>query len=353
MLRTPSVTRRAALVASTSLLLFSACGEDETTGPPAGNGGAALNEIVTTAPINASSNDSLVYYSLSTNAIVPRTGSWDIALRRYEIRLNGGVTGSGGVTGLNIANNKTATSAQVLAFTGDNTRPAFDSLRAAQIPADTSFKSDRLFANPNGYLNLAGVPTANTSAYWKVKTATGAFALMRVTAITLNPQFALTSVSFETRTQTGTTLGAPQAFTVPTAGTLVNVSIATGGAVTANGCNWDVVITPASYQLGVNAACSAGTNPGPASPNFAAATSASDATEYVPYLAALTGPVPNSITDTSAPFRYNLSGDNRLSPSFNTYLVKNGPRVYKLQVLGYYSAAGASGYPTLRFARIQ
>jgi hypothetical protein len=33
--------------------------------------------------------------------------------------------------------------------------------------------------------------------------------------------------------------------------------------------------------------------------------------------------------------------------------VKVGSRVYKLQLINYYSAGGASGHPTIRFAPVE
>src|SRR5262249_12004047 len=149
------------------------------------------------------------------------------------------------------------------------------------------------------------------------------------------------------------TVGATQLVTIPVAGSNVSVSLVTNAAVTATGCNWDLSINPNTLDMTVNTGCNVGTHPGPASPAFAAATSASAASLYGPYLAGITGPIPNSITDPSAPFRYNLQGNNRLHPTFNTYLIKQGSTVYKVQVINYYSASGASGWPTLRFARIK
>ena len=319
-------------------------------------GGAAINQIVTAGPLNASSNDTLVAFSLATNSIVPKTGDWDILLRRYEIRLNSPATAGSAtknVTAFAMGNSKSATTAQVLAFTTDNTLAAFDSIRASSIPIDASFTSDKLTEDRNAYLNLKGIPTANVVAYWKIKTANGGYALVHVTAITFSAQFALTSITFESRVQSGSTLGTAQTLTIPTGTATISYSAVTNTSVTANGCNWDLQLNPNTFDMTTNSACNVGTYPGGNSPAFAAATSASDAPQYLTGLTVLSGPIPNSITDSIAPFRYNLQNTNRLHPAFNTYLIKIGLKVYKLQVINYYNEAGASGYPTIRAARIQ
>ncbi|MCC7055286.1 MAG: hypothetical protein IT355_18585 [Gemmatimonadaceae bacterium] len=344
---------RSSLLCATAALVLAACSDSADPVAPGAVTPLVLNEIVTAGPLNASSTDTLVYFSFESRTLVPRTGEWDIALRRYEVRVNGGVTGTGGVTGYGLGNNTTATAAQVLAFTNTSTLAAFDAVRDAQIPADTAFKADRLIPNANAFLNLgAGIPTANSAAYWKVKTAGGGFALVRVTGIVFAGR-ALTSVSVEVRQQAGATLGAPQAFTIATGSTPVAINLASGSTVTANGCNWDLQVIPSLYEIVVNTACAAGTYPGLPTPGFAATTSASDAPQYAAYLSVLTGPVPSSIEDVAGPFRYDLNGDQRLSPSFNTYLIRNGTRTYKMQVIGYYGTAGTGGFPTLRYARIR
>ena len=348
-----TLNMRTILAASLAAVTFTACGADSTGPGSVAGGTTALNAIVTSSPLNASSSDTLVYFSFATNTLVPKTSSWDIALRRYEIRVNGGVTGSGGVTGFNFENNKTATAAQVLAFTNVNTRAAFDSIRDARIPADSFFKADRLISNATGFLVFgAGTPTANSARFWKVRTATGAFELTRVTAITFAGR-ALSAVTFESRTQTGTTLGSTRAFSIATGATPVNVNLSSGTAATTAGCTSDLIITPTLYEISVNAACNVGTYPGDAALGFAGTTRASDAPQYGAFLSLLTGPIPNDIESVAGPFRYNLNNDQRLSPTFNTYLIRNGLRTYKLQVIGYYGTSGAGGFPTLRYARIR
>ena len=80
---------------------------------------------------------------------------------------------------------------------------------------------------------------------------------------------------------------------------------------------------------------------------------ASDAPQFATFLSTLVGPIPNSVLDKAAPFRYNLQGNDRLHPAFNTYLVKSGTRIFKLQITDYYSNTGVAGFPTIRYARIQ
>ena len=62
---------------------------------------------------------------------------------------------------------------------------------------------------------------------------------------------------------------------------------------------------------------------------------------------------PTRSTSHSGVFLYNLAGDNRLSPTFNIFLVKVGSSVYKLQVVSYYSTTGDAGHPTIRYEKIQ
>jgi hypothetical protein len=343
------------------LAVLGACSEGQTnpTGPTNPTPEAAINQIVSYGPLNASSTDTLVYFSFATGGLVASSGDWDLAFRRYELRLNSPAVGgasSKNVLGFAMDNNKAATDAQVLAFTPASTLAAFDSVRVASIPADSLFQTDRLLENKQGYLNLNGVPTANSANYWKVKLAGGGYAVLHATSIVFTPQFAVQTFTLESRLQTGSTLGAVQSLMLTPGGQTVSVNLTTNSVVAApTGCNWDVQFNPAASALSLvfNTACSAGTYPGPASPTFANATSASDAPQYAAFLSQLVGPIPNSVVDKSAPFRYNLTGTDRLTPAFNTYLVKSGTKVFKVQVTDYYSNTGVAGYPTIRYARIR
>src|SRR5688500_3246823 len=52
-------------------------------------------------------------------------------------------------------------------------------------------------------------------------------------------------------------------------------------------------------------------------------------------------------------YRYNLAGDNRVSPTFDVYIVRRGADVYKLQVVGYYGPAGETRRITFRYAALE
>jgi hypothetical protein len=351
-----SMARRLAVTLA-GLAVLTACeGESDLTGPGLLTREPAINEVVTTAPLNASSNDTLVYFSFATGGLVQRAANWDIALRRYEVRLASPATGaSKTVLGFSLANNQTATNAEVLAFTRTGTLAAFDALREAQLPAESQFATDSLANSPQSHLVIGvGVPTANSAQFWKVRLANGQFAVMRTARIKFTG-FVTDTIYIESRLQTGNTLGTVQTIAVAPGGVARAISLTGNTVVSPNGCNWDIQFDPGSRSLGltVNTGCNVGTYPGTASPTFAAVTSANDAPQYVPFLSLLLGPIPNSILDARAPFRYDLTGQQRLHPSFNTYFAKDGTKVWKFQIVDYYSNTGAPGFPTIRYSRVR
>ncbi len=51
-------------------------------------------------------------------------------------------------------------------------------------------------------------------------------------------------------------------------------------------------------------------------------------------------------------YRYNLTGENIIHPTFDVYLIKRGDDVYKVQLINYYGSAGEPRHITLRYARL-
>ena len=353
--------RRARFVApALAALLFVAACNDETTAPPPQSG---------EHQINASSNTDFTYFSFADDGVVtiadPSTSSgWDLAFRRYSIRLNGGVAGPKGVTGYNLENNAGATDAEILAFTAAGELPAFDAVDASDIPA-SGFASEALAPDQTSWFRPTQTGLlANPAAVWKLRRASGAgagaYAVIRVENIVNADPPSQTdgmrgiTIGYRLQTTPGT-LGAAQTVVVDlSTATEAGINLGTGAIVAPTGgdCSWDLKVTRA-YTLEINSACQAGTFPFDVSETFDGVTRADDAPEYALFLSLISGPIPNSVESKSGVFIYNLAGDNRLSPTFNTFLVTVGSSVYKLQVTTYYSSTGDSGYPTIRYEKIQ
>lgn len=51
-------------------------------------------------------------------------------------------------------------------------------------------------------------------------------------------------------------------------------------------------------------------------------------------------------------YRYNLTGNHQVSPTFQVYLVRRGADVYKVQLIGYYGPAGETRRITVRYAKL-
>lgn len=311
--------------------------------------------------LNASSQTGFAYLRFEGDSAVAVTSpasdaEWDLAFRRYTVRLNGGVGGSKGVLGFNLAGNAAADTAEILAFTPVNQLPAFAAIGAADIPPSASFISEGLgpdFASWFRFDPISNGLVANPQAAWKLQRAASAgYALVRVARMVAT-QTTLDSVTFEWRLadQNGA-LGSATQLTVGTTGGLNAVDLGTGTAVAATGCGWDMR-AEVTFLVSVSGTCGTGTFPLDASESFTTVTRADDAPEYGAFLARVSGPIPSSFSVATAPFLYNLAGDQRLSPTFNVYLIKVGTTVYKVQLTGYYNDTGASGYPTVRYARIQ
>ncbi len=319
------------------------------------------------ATINATSTTDFRYFNLATGAEVtvanPATSpAWDIAIRRYEVRLNGGVAGTKGVSGVRVLDNSTLPAATILAYTPASQLASFDGITVASIAATSMFTSTSLAETLTAWFRPVSATTivAVPAVAWKVRRADGGFAVVRVAELTLNG-FSLASLRLEYRLQpAGGQLGAVQSVTVPagTAAAPGKVSLTTGAAVTTTGCTWDFAVTSA-ITLAVNpdASCPTGTYPLESTESFTTMTSASDAPTYGRFFSTLSSPIPNGFTvDLKPPFLYGIDpvNQNRLSPTFNIYLVRSGSSTYKLQFLSFYEpTTGESGHVTLRYARIQ
>lgn len=79
-------------------------------------------------------------------------------------------------------------------------------------------------------------------------------------------------------------------------------------------------------------------------PDFEAVTAAQIPTAATAWSA-------TAITDTPW-YKYNLTGNHDIAPTYNVYLVKRGTGVYKLQIINYYDPAGKTRQITFRYVQL-
>lgn len=341
----------AALAAT--LPLVTAC-EDDVTAPE--------DEFVEgTLSLNASSATDFVYISLADGGSVvqpsdPTTSTdWDLAIRRYSAKLNGGVAGPGTVRGAELGNNANATAEEVVAFTQDDADAAFEAVTEADI-AGVTFRADGLIADMGGpwfrFDGQAGTLVANPGAAWKLATADGSHGVFRVVELDMAGNAPL-GATVEVRHQpSGGSLGTSELIEVDFLQGAGYIDLSSGALSSSTGCDWDIALTPA-FSIDINTGCSAGTFPLDSTDDFTQLTAADDAPEYGPFLSTISGALPATIDDAAGLFWYGIEGNNRMWPTYNVFLVEVGAAVYKLQVTDYYSTTGDSGYPTVRFLRLR
>lgn len=336
------VTAVTRITLALSVFAVTAC-EDEITDPG--------DEVVEgEVMIDASSQTAFSYFTFSDGGSVvsvtdPASSTdWDMAFRRFSVKLNGGVSGPGDVSGVNLSNNASLDSAAVLALAAADGDAAFEAVTAASI-AGATFSEDALVEETTAWLTFGQMgPMANPSAAWRIRLADGEYAVFRAIAFTFGG-----SATFEVRHQTaGGTLTAIDTVTADVSMGPAWIDLESGATVGPMGCIWDISVSPGA-GLTVNDTCNVGTFPLDTGDDFSSMTNADDAPEYGAFLSAPAGAFPSTVDDAAGSFWYNIDGSNFLFPTYNVYLVRVGTAVYKVQLIDYYDAAGASGFPTIRF----
>lgn len=347
-------TRTLTLAALPLLALgLSAC-EDEGTGPEE-------DLVEGEVTIDASSNTAFGYFTFADGGSavsVTDPGSstdWDIAFRRFAAKLNGGVAGPSTVEGANLANNASATSDDVVAFTTTDADAAWDAVTVDDI-AGATFLVDGLIEDMTGpwftFSPIAGTLVANPGAAWKIQEAEGGYAVFRISDLVMDGQAAETVTVEYRRAEAGGTLGDAATIDVDVTQGPGFVDLSSGATVAPAGCGWDLSIAP-SFMIEVNSDCDAGTFPIDPTEDFMAITTGEDAPEYGAFLSAISGAIPGTVDDASGVFWYNIEGNNRMWPTFNVFLIRSGSAVYKVQVTDYYDVGGESGHVSFRFEQLQ
>lgn len=312
--------------------------------------------------MDASSPISFAYVSLTDGAVLRSPAdpgsstSWDMAFRRFSVRLNGGVAGPGSVSAVNLGNNAGLTADQVAALTPQDGEAAFTAVTAADIPT-VGFVEDALApeTGPSWFRfdRQSGSIVANPGAAWKLREGSGrGYGVIRMVDIAMQGERPVGATIQFRRHDPGGSLGAPETLALDLTRGPVYVSLSNGIVRDPAGCDWDVATSP-EFTILVNESCGAGTFPLEATDDFTALARADDAPDYAGFLSTIAGAFPATVGDPRGTFWYSIRQNNRMWPTYNVFLVKVAEEVYKVQVFDYYNATGDSGFPSVRFQRLR
>ena len=312
--------------------------------------------------VDASSPVSFAHVSLTgggtlVNAADPGTSTaWDMAFRRFSVRLNGGVAGPGSVSAVSLGTHADLTAEQVVALNPREGEAAFEAVTAADIPA-AGFIEDALVpeTGPSWFRfdTRSGTIVANPAAAWKLREGSErGYGVFRVVGIAMQGQRPVGATIEFRRHDPGGSLGAPETVAQDLTRGPVYLSLSNGIVSDPSGCDWDIATSP-EFTVQVNETCGAGTFPLDANDDFTALTQAGDAPDYAGFLSTIAGAFPATVGDAQGTFWYDILQNNRMWPTYNVFLVRVAGEVYKVQVFDYYNATGDSGYPSVRFQRLR
>ncbi len=385
---------------SAGVLLACGGGGDNPSLPPGNNASPDDTDKAITQQIDARAGGSgaepdnpankYTYFNLATNAVVELTdaqadtsGDWHIGFKRFNLKLNSGVSGPSGVKGAvaDVQDDFYETadddepSPIVSIFsnaTPDSERAAFDAVTRAD---GLSFVEDRNVPYIKGdgtnkgwwlYAPSTRAISANADKWWLIKSAAGdSYAKFNVTNIAqvsrditldLYIQGATDSV-FSTAVTSWTAAiggaGGSKCF---------DIDAATEVDCTTAATDWDVKVEISADGRDWNI----WTNGGVSGSGRGGAFGSFDAAGANGYVSGTSGPGGASITrfyraDSAGGlfadntwYAYNVLNQSPplLWPNYRVYAIDTGTVQYKLQILSYYDDAGTSGMITFRYASL-
>ena len=334
--------RRALRVVLPSFLITAiACSSDEINAPPQTPEG--------TITVDASAGwafASLAEEGTVTVSDPANSSAWDIGFNATRAMLNGGAAGPGDVMGYCVCQNAGATDQEIVAMTADGELADFEAVTASDIPAATSFEAERLQTAIAGWYGGEGAgATAEDGIAWLLRLQDGtSYAKLRVVSLGAPTAEHAGDVTIEWAVQpTAESAFEPVETITLDASTLTRLDLNTGAP---SDTDWDLSLEGFTIRLnsGESGSGQAGATPSP-DPFEAITTAAVDSRAYqVDAFAGVFGSNPW--------YRYNLTGENIIHPTYDVYLIKRGDAVYKVQLIDYYSAAGDPRNISFRYARL-
>lgn len=328
-------------VAPALILALAACSDDEISAP--------TDPVEGELTVDAA--DGWAFVSLADEGTVtvlePRgSAEWDLGFNSTNVMLNGGAAGPAGVTGYCVCANASATNEQVLAMTAESELADFDAVTLEDAPA-TGWEADELVPAISGWYSGSGESAVVDEGAWLLRLANGtSYAKVRVASIAepTDEHAGQVTVEYAVQATAGDAFGPTESVTLDAGqATPTSLDLATGET---NVAQWDIAVH--GFTILVNG--------GVSGEGEAAAAVAEQSFDDI--TTAVTDPRAY-VTDrfggifTARPwYRYNLTGEHGIHPTYDVYLVKRGEQIYKIQILDYYSPAGEPRNITLRYARL-
>lgn len=381
------------IVFGASLALLTACGGG---GGGSGSGGTddsgdngSQDPSFSSLIVDASATDSYTYLNLSTGQLVDventeslASSTWHIAFQRNRIKLNGGASGEG-----NVAASLAVEQDDFYDDQGEPDTSVFlnatpdseEEHLLGQIAADgLEYVQDAKLAALSGSGEMTGttmnmgwynydvashVLSVNRENGWIVRSAEGtSYAKLTATALDYDRTGSLTvTFNFDVEPSAGDGFTTVATFNadVPATGGQQCFDFDSNAVADCSGSTWDAMLEVNGRDLHI------WTNGGITGSGNAGVVGPFDQDELATYDSG--GDLPDVLYTTDAGgglfldnpwYAYNLSGGHKLWPNYRVYVIDtdtedaSAPR-FKLQVTNYYSDAGASGYPNIRFMQLE
>lgn len=361
-------------VVAAGLMMVGCGGDDDSGNDSDGNTDTSTpdqggNEAFQSAQINAASHDTWVYFNLEQGATVSQQDNWHLALKRTEIKLNGGVSGSGKVAGALLdAQDEFYVDGEASSsvFTNADADIEAQALAASHDLSSIEWVSDsHRTAMQDWYVYNPTTHqiSAPQQSGWLVRHADGeTYSKVRITELdysTVSISYTSQAAGTQQFAETENTLTA----TLEQGSTEACIDFDGASAVDCANADWEwrfeIDMANRAINLWTNGGVHGNGNAGVLGPisseelaGYTSATSsngqdisrlyASDSSE--------------SIFSQHSWYAYGLTGQHKLWPNFRTYAISTNKDdasapVYAVQVSNYYSL-GDSGSPELRFRQI-
>lgn len=370
-----------------SSIILAACGGSNS--PAATQGGdlaSGLSEKVVNATAGGSGAaptdpaNKHTYINLDTGLVVDLTDTaaetstgWHMAFKRTGIKLNGGASGSGSVTGAVADNqddfyNTGTTTPNASVFLNATPANQLEAITAVNAVTGLTFSSDKnvnQITSDGGadswwlYNPVARTVSANDPAWNIIRSAKGdSFAKFHVTNIvqasrdiTLeffiqnvsNVAFSLTPVSWTAAIGAG---GGMKCY---------DIDITSEVDCTTNASDWDVQVEVStdgrSWTMWTNGGVRGSAISGASFGTLSKAQADQFVASTAPGLT-FSADAPSGVFSDSSWFAYSLEGNHKLWPNYRVYIVDTGANQYKLQITSYYGTTGTSAMINLRYAKL-